>query len=190
MSEWNRKRRVMRRYDQSAKVYDSQYFDEQEAKIRIAISNLTILRNSMVLDAGCGTGLLFEHVVRKARLIIGADISRGILREAKRKTKALGNLALVLADADNMPFYDQIFDVVFAITLLQNMPNPLATINEVKRISKSNGTIVATGLKKAFTKEEFVEVLKQAYLKVEILKPDEHMREYITVCTQIPANHH
>src|SRR3990170_6677080 len=116
MSEWSKKRRVMRRYDQSAKVYDAQYCEEQDAKIRTAMGNLTLNRDSIVLDAGCGTGLLFERVAEKIRFTVGIDLSRGLLKEAKKKARGYKNIALVLADADNTPFANHTFDVVFAIT--------------------------------------------------------------------------
>jgi len=75
-------------------------------------------------------------------------------------------------------FSNQTFDAVFAITLLQSTSNPQATLNEIKQVSKSNATIVVTGLRKAFTKEEFEKMLKKANLNVLILKLDEQMREY------------
>jgi len=182
MSEWKKKRRIMRRYDQSAKVYDEQYREEQEAKNRVAMDNITLKKNSVVLDVGCGTGLLFAHVAEKAKFTIGTDISRGILKEAAKQAKQYDNAALVLTDADNMPFADKTFDAVFAITLLQNTPNPIATLNEIKRVSKSNATIAVSGPKKVFTEEEFSKMLKQAKLKVAMLKLDAQMREYVSVC--------
>ncbi len=185
MSKWVKKLRVMRRYNQSAKVYDVQYREEQEAKIRTAIGNFTLNPDSVVLDAGCGTGLLFKHVAEKTRVLIGVDISKGILKEAKRKAKKLANVALILADLDKMPFPHQIFDTVFAVTTIQNLPDPTFTINEISRVSKSNSTIVITGLRKVFTEEQFSEILKRTNLKVEMMKPDKQMKEYISVCTQL-----
>jgi ubiquinone/menaquinone biosynthesis C-methylase UbiE len=185
MSRWTEKLRVMRLYDQSAKVYDVQYREEQEVKIRTAMGNLTINEDSMVLDAGCGTGLLFGHVAEKARVVIGVDISRGILKEAKRKVKKHENVALILADVDNMPFPYQTFDTIFAVTTIQNTPNPTFTINEIKLVSKPNSTIVITGLRKVFTEEQFSEILKRTNLKVEMMKPDKQMKEYISVCTKM-----
>jgi len=185
MSEWNKKRRVMRHYDQSAKVYDAQYLEEQEAKIWTAMDNLALNPDSLVLDAGCGTGLLFAHAAEKTRFVVGADISRGILKEAKRKAKPHENVALIQADAEKMPFSNSAFDVVFAITLLQNTPSPAGTLNEINRVSKSNATVVVTGLKKAFTKEKFSKMLRQANLEAAVVKLDEQGREYISVCTKV-----
>ncbi len=182
MSEWSKKRRVMRRYDQSAKVYDAQYCEEQDAKIRTAMGNLTLNRDSIVLDAGCGTGLLFERVAEKIGFTVGIDASRGLLKEARKKAKLYEKVALVLADADNMPFANYTFDAVFAITLLQNMPCAVATLNEIKLVSKSEAKIVVSGLRKAFTEDEFSKMLKRADLKVAVLKLDEQLREYIAVC--------
>ena len=185
MSEWGKKRRVMRRYDQSAKVYDAQYCEEQDAKISTAMGNLTLSRDCIVLDAGCGTGLLFERVAEEIGFTVGIDLSRGLLKEAKKKAKLSENVALVLADADNMPFVNHAFDVVFAITLLQNMPCAVATLNEIKLVSKSEATIVVSGLRKAFTEDEFSKMLKRADLEVAVLKLDEQLREYIAVCFKI-----
>jgi ubiquinone/menaquinone biosynthesis C-methylase UbiE len=185
MSKWIKKLRVMRRYDQSAKVYDVQYREEQEAKMRTAMDNLTVNEDSLVLDAGCGTGLLFGHIAEKAKVVIGVDFSRGILEEAKRKAKKYENVALILADVDNMPFPFQTFDSVFAVTTIQNTPEPTVTINEIKRVSKPNSAIVVTGLRKVFTEEQFSEILKRANFKIEVMKPDEQMKEFIYVCTKI-----
>jgi len=182
---WDRKRQVMRHYDRTAKFYDTQYYEEQEAKIRAAIANLTLNEDNIVLDAGCGTGLLFAHIVDKSSFVVGVDISRGVLREAVKKAKTYRNIALVLADADNLPFSNQTFQVVFAITLLQNTPSLRATLNEMKRVSKSNADFVVTWLRKAFTEEEFLKMLRQAKLKVINVKLDEQTREYVSVCTKI-----
>jgi len=185
MPMWDRKRQVMRHYDRTAKFYDTQYHEEQEAKIRAAIDNLTLNEDNIILDAGCGTGLLFAHIIDKSRFIVGTDISREVLREAMKKAKSYKKVALVLADADNMPFHNRPFNVVFAITLLQNTPSPRATLNEIKRLSKSNATIVVTGLRKAFAEEEFSKMLKQADLRITVRKLDKQMREYVCVCIKM-----
>jgi ubiquinone/menaquinone biosynthesis C-methylase UbiE len=182
MSGWLRKRRVMRRYNQSAGIYDALYREEQEAKIRTAMDKLTLEKEDVVLDAGCGTGLLFEHVAGRAGSTIGTDVSKGLLKEAKKKTKAFKNSALILADADNLPFLSGTFDTAFALTLLQNMPSPRVTLNEINRVSKPNAPIAVTGLRKVFSQDAFAKLLNQAGLRIAFLKTDEKMRDYVSVC--------
>jgi malonyl-CoA O-methyltransferase len=172
----------MRRYNQSAHAYDSQYSEEQEAKITTIKQNLNLKNNSTILDLGCGSGLLIKHFADKTQLYIGVDISRELLKHAKEKTNPFPNSTLILADADNLPFPDKTFDAVFAVTLLQNMPAPISTLIEIDRVSKPEAPIVVTGLRKRFTQEELVKELHQANLEVEMLKLDEGNREYVCIC--------
>ncbi len=180
MREWNKKRRTMRHYDQQAKIYDVQYLEEQDTKIESALNSIEFKSNELVLDLGCGTGFLFPHI-RKAKLLVGIDISSKALQVAKKWS----NAHLIQADADNTPFPDHIFDKVFAVTLLQNMPDPMKTISEMKRISKPEAVFVVTGLKKKFTAESFVALLERAQLKVSALKTDEQLKGYVAVCTNL-----
>jgi ubiquinone/menaquinone biosynthesis C-methylase UbiE len=187
MNIWDKKRRLMRRYDQSARAYDNQYRDEQEAKITATMDNMTVTTESVILDVGCGTGLLFNYVAKKAQFIVGTDISRALLSEAKKKAKTYGNIMLVQSDFDNLPFRDEDFDLIFAVTVVQNAPSPQVTLSEVRRVSKSNAKVIVTGLKKSFTENEFVHTLEEANLRVESIMSDKDLKDYICVCSKAPV---
>lgn len=175
----------MRHYDQQAAIYDAQYLGEQNAKIEDALSSTELKPNEVVLDLGCGTGFLFQHINKTIRLLVGLDISSKALREAKKCTKNLSNTELIRADADNTPFPDHIFDRIFAITLLQNMPNPLKTITEMKRVGKPQAIFAVTGLKKKFTTKSFVDLLERARLKVVTLNTNQRLKGHVAVCTNL-----
>lgn len=182
MTEWNKKREVMRDYDRLEAIYDTQYTEEQSAKIKAALSGMRLREDSLMLDAGCGTGLLFEHVANQAKLLVGLDFSSSTLKEAKKRTKQFSNVALIHADADYTPFPNETFDAVFAITLLQNTPNPLSTLHEMKRVSKHQFFIAVTGLKKKFTQEAFEKLLEEAELKIFIMKTNDQLKGYVAMC--------
>jgi ubiquinone/menaquinone biosynthesis C-methylase UbiE len=184
MSKWNKKRSIMQRYDLTACIYDMQYAEEQTAKIEAALEGLKIEKRSLILDAGCGTGLLFGYVADKAETTVGLDISRKILLQAKKCAENFQNIHLILADADNMPLKENIFSHVFGITLIQNMPNPVKTLNEIRRVAKENAVIVATGMKKAFTLEGFEGLLRDARLGIISLRY-ESLKCYVAVCTKL-----
>ena len=114
---------------------------------------------------------------------MGVDFSQKALKEAKKRTKNPSNVALVRADADNTPFPDHTFDKVFAITLLQNMPNPLRTISEMKRLAKPPAVFAVTGLKKKFTQKSFVDLIERSQLKVATLNINQQLKGHIAVCT-------
>ncbi len=172
----------MHHYDQLATVYNAQYSEEQKAKIEAAVKNTELNQNEIILDVGCGTGLLFQHVAKSAKFIVGIDVSSKTLEKTKRNTRPLPNTTIIRADADYTPFKNQIFDQVFAITLLQNMPDPLQTLREIKRVSKNQSTIIITGLKKKFTQEHFTRLLKKAELKISTLKTNLQLKGHLAIC--------
>lgn len=189
MTGWNQKRRVMRHYDLTAQIYDMRYAEEQKAKIETALENLGSLKveeQSLVLDDGCGTGLLFNYIADKAWMVVGTDISRKILAEAKKRSEKLSNVHLVLADSDCLPFKGSVFSHVFAITLIQNTPNPEKTLAEALRVAGEDAVIVVTGLKKKFTLNIFEGLLRKLNLNIiEIRDGDERLKCYVAVCTKV-----
>ena len=138
------------------------------------------------LSRRSGRGLKVGNVSinNQAKFLVGLDLSQMALQEAKKHTKNMTNVAIILADADNTPFPDNTFDKVFAITVLQNMPDPTKTISEMKRVSKSQATIAVTGFKKKFTQESFVALLESARLKVSLLESNEQLKGNIAICTK------
>ena len=182
MTKWGQKRRVMRRYDATAQIYDLRYAEEQEAKYKAALQEMELTHNGLILDVGCGTGLLFRHVVSEAEWVVGLDISKNLLLRAGERARKLLNVHLVQADADHLPFVDNLFREVFIFTLLQNMPKPVETLKEVTRIAKHDASIIATGLKKAFSKEAFLDLLNQAGLRLVSMKDDDALKCYVAFC--------
>jgi len=172
----------MYHYNSLAPVYDAQYGGEQDAKMKAALSSINLKEDSLVLDAGCGTGLLFEHVGRSVKLLVGLDVSSRILREAKKRVKQLPMIAVVRADADFTPFRNDVFDATFAMTLLQNVPDPLVTLREMKRVSKNRAFFVVSGLKKRFSREAFVELLQRARLEVSVIESSGELKGHVAVC--------
>jgi ubiquinone/menaquinone biosynthesis C-methylase UbiE len=165
-------------------MYDQRYCEEQEAKYNAVLNDLKVQHGDVVLDVGCGTGLFFPHIAEKAGVVVGLDISRELLLQAKERAKKQENVFVVLADADYLPFADAIFDLVFAFTVIQNMPKPLETLKEIKRVTKEGASIVLTGLKKAIPLEVFGELLSEAEMQVVSLKDDASLQCYVVVCVQ------
>ena len=181
MTGWSEKRKIMRRYNVTASIYDMRYAEEQEAKFYAALIHLNMKKLGIILDVGCGTGLLFHHVAGRAKVVVGVDISKESLTMAKQKARGFSTVNLILADADNLPLTEGIFAHVFAFTLVQNMPNPAATTREITRVSNDETVIVVSALKKAFSKDAFEKLLTESGLKVKAFE-DKDVKCYIAVC--------
>ncbi len=181
---WKIKRDVIQHYDNLAKIYDTLYGHEQELKIKEILRTLNVRKHDIILDAGCGTGLLFNHIGDLARSIMGIDLSLMTLKIAsdRIKERRLNNISLIRADADFLPFKDKVFDKIFAITLLQNMPNPALTIREILRVAKDHSILIITGLKKSFSKRDFSRLLSEANMRYLLIDTGENIKCHIAIC--------
>ena len=179
LNKWNQKRKIIRRYDLTAQMYDARYGEEQEAKYKVAMEGLHVSSRSLILDVGCGTGLFFTHVAEKAKMVVGVDISSKLLAKAKERARNFRNVHLVRGDADHLPFKKHSFTAASAFTLLQNVPKPLITLKEIKRTVKPNGLVVVTGLKKAFSLTAFAQLLKNAGLSLNSIRDDDFLKCYV-----------
>lgn len=182
---WKKKRDIMRKYDATAHIYDLRYEQEQIAKYSAALESLQERELGLVLDVGCGTGLLFNHIRAASRRIIGVDISRKTLHRARERARNSSGIDVICADADFLPFRGGIFNHAFAVTLIQNSPNPVQTLKEVERVSRNDAVTVVTGLKRVFSKDGFASLLHKARLDVTVLKDEESLKCYVAICTKM-----
>ena len=182
MVAWKQKRQHLCHYNRIAHIYNTRYREEQNLKIRTALERFEHKKQDVILDLGCGTGLLIPEIRKKARVIVGLDISKNMLKEALLLAKRSANIHLVIADADYTPFPDSCFDTIYAFTLLQNMPNPKKTLQEIHHITKPNAAMIVAGLKKQFAGETFLSLLKTSGLSGRLVKTDDSLKCHIAVC--------
>ena len=179
LTAWSQKRSAMYRYDSTAEIYDARYAEEQEAKYRVALEKVEPA--GTILDVGCGTGLFFKLVVDKADSVVGIDSSKKLLLGARKHANRWGNVHLVQADADHLPFKADFFDVVFAFTVLQNMPNPVETLKELRRVANPGAQVVVSGLKKVISLFSLREMLEKAGLSSVSIVDGEDLKCYVSV---------
>lgn len=158
-------------------MYDERYGEEQEAKYKTAL--VGVKPRGLVLDVGCGTGLFSNHVASEAEKVVGVDFSKELLLKAKERAETLENVDLVQADADHLPFRNDLFDVVFAFTMLQNMPKPLETLRETHRIARKGAVVMVTGLKKAVSLKALKELLVVARFRAVSVKDEPNLKCYV-----------
>ncbi len=117
-------------YDEISKGYDELYGEEQRRKY---FTGLKMLKPSeRVLDVGCGTGLLIDHI--SFTYYLGVDISRGMIEKAKRRRRGLSDL--VIADAQALPLRSNAFETCYSFTVLQNLRDPESGLREILRVCK------------------------------------------------------
>lgn len=95
-----------------------------------------------VLDIGCGTGALAEHVLNALPVcrLTGVDISPEMLRQARRRLS--GEATFVIGDAEKLPFGDGLYDAVVMSDVFHHCPDPRRAAFEAWRVLKHDGVLV------------------------------------------------
>ena len=108
-----------------------------------------VKKNMTVLEVGCGNGAFVTHAARtvgNAGKVYGLDIQTGMLKLLKKKLQReeyqdIDNLVLVHGDARELPFEDNLFDLVYMVSVLQEIPDQEKALSEICRVLKSNGIL-------------------------------------------------
>jgi SAM-dependent methyltransferase len=97
-----------------------------------------------LLDVGCGTGSLARAMALRwpARHVIGTDIAAPYVAFAQSQA-VLDNVAFEVADAAKLPYADASFAGSAAQLVLNFVPDPIAALNEMRRVTAPGGRIVA-----------------------------------------------
>jgi SAM-dependent methyltransferase len=83
--------------------------------------------DSRVLDIGCGTGRVMEHIAPWCREVHGIDISERMVAGGRDRLAHLSNVRFHNGNGyDLAGFEDGSFDVVYSIVALQHMPRTVA----------------------------------------------------------------
>lgn len=110
-----------------------------EARFRqLALQGLTIHSDTQVLDLCCGSGQTTQFLVRFSQNVTGLDASPKSLQRARLNVP---EASYVEAFAEEMPFADNLFDVVHTSVALHEMQTQQLQkiINEVYRVLKPGG---------------------------------------------------
>jgi 2-polyprenyl-6-hydroxyphenyl methylase/3-demethylubiquinone-9 3-methyltransferase len=93
--------------------------------------------DAVLVDVGCGGGLLAAHVAGKGYRHVGVDLVRSALCQA-----AAHGVTPVLGDAVALPLADGSADVVAVGELLEHVPDWPAAVAEACRLLRPGGTLV------------------------------------------------
>ena len=110
-------------YDVIGRFYDLLYHRLIRGYVESAgaLMDEVIEEGDMVLDVGCGTGLLTYLAEPKAKGVVGIDLSMGMLQKARRKKKLDQNLLFLNGDALNLPLKPE-FDCCVSAFMLVMLP--------------------------------------------------------------------
>jgi ubiquinone/menaquinone biosynthesis C-methylase UbiE len=136
--------RVRQQYNRLAAVYDQRWKYYVTNTLKFLKAWVHLSSTERVLDIACGTGE-FERIVlaeNPTQQIIGVDISEQMLAIAKQKNHTFPNVSFQIASASILPFGDSHFDVVVSANAFHYFDDPVAALEEMKRVLKLGGRVV------------------------------------------------
>ncbi|MFA6163008.1 MAG: malonyl-ACP O-methyltransferase BioC [Methylobacter sp.] len=100
-----------------------------------------------LLDLGCGTGFLTGELLASLRCeqMVALDIALPMLHTTRNKLRSSEkheNVQYLCADAEQLPFADQVIDGMFSNLALQWCRTPEAVFADIKRVLKAEGQLI------------------------------------------------
>ncbi|MFZ2783828.1 MAG: class I SAM-dependent methyltransferase [Sediminibacterium sp.] len=96
-----------------------------------------------VLDLCCGNGIHSIAAAKCGGIVTATDIAENSLEIAaiRAKNAGISNMKFVVADAENLPFFDNSFDIVTCVGSISYVDLRIFT-SEIKRVLKPGGFFV------------------------------------------------
>jgi ubiquinone/menaquinone biosynthesis C-methylase UbiE len=114
---------------------------------RWGLSHISINRNDVILDIGCGGGRTVNTLAKIATegTVYGIDYSQVSVAVSTSKNKRLiekGQVRILHASVDSLPFSDDMFDLVIAVESCYFWPDLINSLKEIRRVLKTGGSVM------------------------------------------------
>jgi 2-polyprenyl-6-hydroxyphenyl methylase/3-demethylubiquinone-9 3-methyltransferase len=131
-------------------------------RVGFYLRQLGDLHGRLVLDAGCGGGLVARELAAAGATVVGLDRSLGSLGVARRAAgrrgpgnpataggsaprippdRSMGTFRPVQGRMERLPFADGVFDAVVAADVLEHVPDLPAAVAELARVLAPGGRL-------------------------------------------------
>lgn len=130
------------RFEVAADAYDS-FMGRWSRPLAPQMAELAGIRpGHRVLDVGCGTGVLTAELVARLgpKAVTAVDPSESFVAAVQGR---LAGVEVLRSSADAMPFEDGSFDAALAQLVVHFMPDPVAGLVEMSRVTRPGGSVAA-----------------------------------------------
>lgn len=183
----------MRNFDRAANIYDSTRALPDPAMKAVLEAFETELRDSKsILDAGVGTGRFAAPLRERGLDVVGLDVSKSMLAEAKKKLVT----SLVRGELTTMPFVDKAFDSCLMVHVLHLVENPADLLSEIVRVCKTEVLSLAETSDYVSVREEYIRILSEfgyhwgnlTEQKLTIVVPPTELKEIVSYSVEKRAD--
>ncbi|HVU89032.1 MAG TPA: methyltransferase domain-containing protein [Pirellulales bacterium] len=111
------------------------------------LDRIGLASGDRVLEIGPGPGRLLIPAAARVRpggTVVGLDVQAGMIERLKKRGAGVENLSTELGNAENMPFGEACFDVVYMAMVLGEIPHREQALAECFRVLKPGGRLSIT----------------------------------------------
>ncbi len=126
----------------SAQAYDS-FMGRYSRMLSPQLADLAgVTTSQRALDVGCGTGALTTELAERLgeSAVAAVDPSSGFVEATRQRHPGA---EVVQASAEALPFGNGFFDVTLAQLVVHFMPDPVAGLAEMRRVTREGGVVAA-----------------------------------------------
>lgn len=147
-----------RYHDAAAEEYDAKWgidfgeIGQEQVRLKLvkALGGLDGRRFGDALEIGSGTGYFSLNLVQLGVIerLTATDISPGMLKRLTATAASLGldeQVSTVATEAEELPFEDESFDLVFGHAVLHHIPDLDRAFAEFRRVLRPGGMIAFAG---------------------------------------------
>jgi len=136
------KGQIRQTYDRIAHWYDLMEAVPEFLGVRRLRYEILQRASGKVLDVAVGTGKNLRYYPGTCQ-ITAVDMSPAMLKIARRRADSLClDITLLMMDAEAIGFHDKSFDTVVSSLTLCTFPEPIAALQEMARVCRTNGSIL------------------------------------------------
>jgi 2-polyprenyl-6-hydroxyphenyl methylase/3-demethylubiquinone-9 3-methyltransferase len=110
-----------------------------------------------VVDLGCGGGLLALPLAKAGARVLGVDLARQALQEARRQDE--GEFLPLVGDLASVPVATGCADVVLLADVIEHVSDPAAAVKEAARLLRAGGSLFVNTLHRTLRSRLFAVVL-------------------------------
>lgn len=136
------------------------------------------IKGKTALDVGCGGGILAEEFAAAGFSVTGLDPSENSIKTAKKHAIQNGlNIHYETGTAENMPYPDNSFDVVYCCDVLEHVRDLNKAISEISRVLKSGGMFFFDTINRTPLSKLIIIKLWQEWKSTALVQPGLHVYE-------------
>ena len=100
--------------------------------------------DAVVLDLGCGTGVLAEQVLREGKRVVALDLSREMIARTYERIRSYApqRRCVLRGDCEQLPFRDAQFDLAICLGVISFLAGDDRALAELRRVVRVGGTLV------------------------------------------------